>query len=305
MKKQITLPIILDGGMGRELEIMGASFQQPEWSAQALIDAPHFVSQAHNSFIEAGAEIITTNTYAVVPFHIGEKRFTEQGAALIKLAAKLARECIKDDSNLLVAGCIPPLLGSYRPDLFSVQQAQPLLEVMIENQHHDVDLWIAETISSIAEASMIKQRTASTAKPTWIAFTVKDELSNTATLRSGETVYDAVTQIAGQHVKAILFNCSCVEVMEAALVDAKQALLALGLDKDVQLGVFANNFPPIGAQHQANDSVSIIRDDVPPKQYTAFASTWLAAGASIIGGCCGISPAHIKQLAIFKQTLNS
>jgi len=303
MTKQITLPIILDGGMGRELEKMGAPFQQPEWSAQALLEAPHFVSQAHQRFIEAGAEVITTNTYAVVPFHIGEKRFNTQGADLIKRAARLAKQCASNSPNLLVAGCIPPVLGSYRADLFSVPQARPLVEMMIENQQDDVDLWLAETISCIDEASMIKQCTASTDKPTWIAFSIKDEISSSATLRSGESVYDAVTQIAGQHVSAILFNCSCVEVMEGALVDAKQALLASGLDTQVQLGVFANNFPPIGNQHQANDSVSIIRDDVPPTQYAAFASTWLAAGASIIGGCCGISPAHIKQLAVLKGHL--
>jgi S-methylmethionine-dependent homocysteine/selenocysteine methylase len=159
MKLPFTLPIILDGGMGRELQRIGAPFQQPEWSAQALIEAPHFISQVHRSFIEAGAELITTNTYALVPFHIGEKRFNEQGADLIKLAARLARECVKDNPSLLVAGCIPPVLGSYRPDFFSVAQAQPLLELLIKNQEVDVDIWLAETISSIAEAVMIKART--------------------------------------------------------------------------------------------------------------------------------------------------
>jgi S-methylmethionine-dependent homocysteine/selenocysteine methylase len=72
----------------------------------------------HRNFIKVGAEIITTNTYALVPYHIGEKRFNEQGADLIKLTAKLARECVKDNSSLLIAGSIPPVLGSCRPDLF-------------------------------------------------------------------------------------------------------------------------------------------------------------------------------------------
>ncbi|MBA6290132.1 homocysteine S-methyltransferase family protein [Colwellia sp. MB3u-4] len=302
MKLPFTFPIILDGGMGRELQRIGAPFQQPEWSAQALIEAPHFISQVHRSFIKAGADIITTNTYALVPFHIGEKRFNEQGAELIKLAARLARECVKDNSNLLVAGCIPPLLGSYRPDLFSVAQAQPLLELLIKNQKVDVDLWLAETISSIAEAAMIKARTLVTGKPTWIAFTVKDEISTESTLRSGESVYDAVSEIAGQNVSAILFNCSCVEVMQTALITAKQALLDQGIEHQVQLGVYANNFSVIGELHEANKSngISGIRDDVPPEKYSEFASSWLKSGASIIGGCCGVSPAHIKKLAALK-----
>jgi S-methylmethionine-dependent homocysteine/selenocysteine methylase len=300
MKSQFRLPIILDGGMGRELKRIGAPFQQPEWSAQALIESPHFISQVHQSFIEAGAEIITTNTYALVPFHIGEKRFNEQGADLIKLAARLARECVKNHSGVLVAGCLPPVLGSYRPDLFSVEQAKPLLELLIKNQEAEVDIWLAETISSIAEAAMIQARTVITGKPTWISFTVKDEITTEPALRSGESVYDAVSQIAGQNVAAILFNCSCVEVMETALINAKQALLDNGIEEQVQLGVYANNFPPIGELHQANNGVSDIRDDVPPKKYSEFGSSWINAGASIIGGCCGVSPAHIKKLAELK-----
>jgi len=306
MKIQFTLPIILDGGMGRELLRIGAPFQQPEWSAQALIEAPHFISQVHRSFIEAGAEIITTNTYALVPFHIGDKRFNEQGADLIKLAARLARECVNDNSSLLVAGCIPPVLGSYRPDLFSVEQAKPLLELLIKNQQVDVDIWLAETISSIEEAAMIKARTVVTGKPTWISFTVKDEITTEPTLRSGESVYDAISQIAGQNVSAILFNCSCAEVMEAALMTAKQALLDQGIEDEVQLGVYANNFPPIGELHEANknNGISGIRDDVPPEKYSEFASSWLKSGASIVGGCCGVSSEHIKKLADLKKRCN-
>lgn len=288
--------------MGRELQRIGAPFQQPEWSAQALIEAPHFVSQVHRSFIKAGAEIITTNTYALIPFHIGEKRFNEQGADLIKLAAKLARECVNDNSDLLVAGCIPPVLGSYRPDLFSVEQAKPLLELLITNQEVDIDIWLAETISSIAEAAMIKTRTAITSKPTWIAFTVKDEITTASNLRSGESVYDAVSQIAGQNVSAILFNCSRVEVMEIALITAKQALVDQGIEHEVQLGVYANNFPPIGDLHEANENngISGIRDDITPKKYSEFASSWINSGAAIVGGCCGVSPEHIKKLAELK-----
>lgn len=302
MKLPSILPIILDGGMGRELERIGAPFQQPEWSAHALIAAPHFISQVHRNFIDAGAEIITTNTYALVPFHIGEKRFNEQGADLIKLAAKLARDCVKTNSGVLVAGCIPPVLGSYRPDLFSVEQAKPLLEPLINNQEADVDFWLAETISSIAEATMVKARTTQTNKPTWISFTVKDEIATESKLRSGESVFDAVSLIAGQNVSAILFNCSAVEVMETALINAKQALLAQGLENEVQLGVYANNFPPIGELREANndEGLSIIRNDVSPKKYRQFVSAWINAGASIVGGCCGVSPEHIKELAKLK-----
>ena len=82
---------ILDGGMGRELKRMGAPFQQPEWSALALMQGPQFVRQAHDAFVQGGAQIITTNSYAVVPFHIGQERFDARGVALARLAGELAR----------------------------------------------------------------------------------------------------------------------------------------------------------------------------------------------------------------------
>ncbi|EPN66827.1 homocysteine S-methyltransferase family protein, partial [Pseudomonas syringae pv. actinidiae ICMP 19101] len=73
--------VILDGGMGRELQRRGAPFRQPEWSALALSEAP------------SGAQVITSNSYAVVPFHIGEERFAREGQALAALAGRLARGC--------------------------------------------------------------------------------------------------------------------------------------------------------------------------------------------------------------------
>ena len=69
---------ILDGGMGRELERVGAPFKQPEWSALALMQAPELVREVHTHFLNAGATVITTNAYALVPFHIGETAFNKQ-----------------------------------------------------------------------------------------------------------------------------------------------------------------------------------------------------------------------------------
>ena len=83
--------IILDGGMGRELARRGAPFRQPEWSALALTEAPEAVVQTHLDFIRAGSQVITANSYAVVPFHIGD-RFEHEAQTLADTACKLARQ---------------------------------------------------------------------------------------------------------------------------------------------------------------------------------------------------------------------
>src|SRR5690348_5864918 len=96
---------ILDGGMGRELMRAGAPFRQPEWSALALMLAPETVREAHQRFVAAGADVITTNSYALVPFHIGEDKFKAEGRKLADLASRLAREAANQASHKVrVAG---------------------------------------------------------------------------------------------------------------------------------------------------------------------------------------------------------
>ena len=75
--------IILDGGIGRQLQAIGAPFRQPEWSALSLMEAPQFVRDVHDQFIAAGVDVITTNSYAIVPFHIGEDRFEADAGDLL------------------------------------------------------------------------------------------------------------------------------------------------------------------------------------------------------------------------------
>lgn len=236
-----------------------------------------------------------------MPFHIGDERFKTAGSALIQQAASLARHCATAYPGTLVAGCIPPVLGSYRADLFAPAQAQPIIDILIEQQQAQVDFWLAETVSSIAEAQLIAQRILTTKKALWMAFTIEDQLSSTPCLRSGETVLEAISQLDKTQLTAILFNCSSAEVMEQALVVAKQALVEEGLAQDIHLGVYANSFSPIGLSHQANDSLCSLREDLTPAAYLEFARTWVQAGASIIGGCCGITPAHIQALTQLRQ----
>lgn len=73
---------VLDGGMGRLLERLGAPFRLPEWSALSLIEAPEYVHRAHSAYVESGAEIITTNSYGLVPHMLGEERFDAEAQAL-------------------------------------------------------------------------------------------------------------------------------------------------------------------------------------------------------------------------------
>ncbi|MBV6822087.1 homocysteine S-methyltransferase family protein [Pseudomonas sp. PD9R] len=286
---------LLDGGMGRELQRIGAPFRQPEWSALALIEAPEFVLQAHRAFIAAGARIVTTNSYAVVPFHIGEERFAAQGRSLAERSGHLARQAASESVEpVTVAGSLPPALGSYRPDLFDHQRSVEIHRELIAGLQGQVDVWLAETQSSIAEVRAVVEALGADPKPLWLSFTLLDETGAPPRLRSGESVADAVRVAIELGAKTVLFNCSQPEVMAAALAEAQRVDQHLG--QTLELGVYANAFPPVSTQAKANSTLLEIRADLDPESYLRWSRSWVAAGASIVGGCCGIGPEHIAQL---------
>lgn len=291
---------ILDGGMGRELARVGAPFKQPEWSALALYEAPPAVMKVHQSFIESGAEIITTNNYAVVPFHIGDSRFNADGLTLATLAGRLAKQAVENSGeNVKIAGSLPPLFGSYRFDLFQAEQVVRIAMPLIEGLSPYVDFWLFETQSSSLEPISVIPFLPKDHREIWVSFTLQDEEPTAEPcLRSGETVEKAVKAMVKEGVKAVLFNCCQPEVITQAIEVAKKIVGT----QAIQIGAYANAFPPQPKNATANDGLDEIRQDLDPVAYLAWAKKWVSAGASIIGGCCGITPAHIQVLS---DNLNS
>ncbi|WP_292881646.1 homocysteine S-methyltransferase family protein [Nisaea sp.] len=285
--------VILDGGMSRELERLGAPFRQPEWSALALFETPDIVERVHAEFIEAGAEVITTNNYAVVPFHIGEERFAADGRRLIELSGRLARSAADRRKGIRVAGSIPPVFGSYLPQDFDAARAPALLGTIVAGLAPHADLWLIETTSSIEEMKAAAKASSAAPKPLWVSYTLHDDNPDPQApkLRSGEPVRAAVEAAVAEGAEAVLFNCSAPEVMEAALRAAVAAV-----PDGVRVGVYANAFTKPADEVPANDGVDEIRHDLDPAAYAEWARRWRELGAAIVGGCCGIGCAHIAAL---------
>ncbi|SFJ70173.1 homocysteine S-methyltransferase family protein [Celeribacter neptunius] len=290
---------ILDGGLGRELIRFGAELRQPEWSALALLEHPDAVRQAHEAFFRAGAEIATTNSYAVVPFHIGEDRFASDGLRLADLAGRLAREAAENTGTTgggRVAGCLPPACGSYRPDAFDPKKARDILATLVDGLTPHVDFWLAETMSSLEEARITAKATTGTGKPLWISYSLRDDVADRdpVLLRSGEAVSDATALAVELGAEALLFNCSMPEVMEAAVLEARNTLTERS--STIPIGVYANAFTARGEAGAANETLAGTRDDLSPESYPDWTDRWVTAGATLIGGCCGIGASHIAAL---------
>jgi S-methylmethionine-dependent homocysteine/selenocysteine methylase len=292
---------ILDGGMGRLLERLGAPFRLPEWSALSLIEAPDYVTRAHQAYVDSGADIITTNSYGLVPHMLGEERFGANGRALADRAGRLAR-AVADGAGrrVLVAGSLPPPFESYRPERFQAGEAPRIIESLVSGLWPHVDLWLIETQSSTVEALTALAAVAGDGKPVYVSYTLKDEdgRAGPAELRSGEPVDEAVRKTLAAGASGIFFNCSQPEVMGEAVRIARKTASEAGTS--AYIGVYANAFAPEPPSDTPYAGISDIRADLDPENYLKWIDRWLSDGASVVGGCCGIGPEHIDAIRSFR-----
>ncbi len=157
-------------------------------------------------------------------------------------------------------------------------------------------MFLAETLGSVAEAELFLTEFMPTGRPVWLSVTLEDVgvTVGQPRLRSGEPLGDVLALCQAQAPDALLFNCSQPEIMEDAIAVAHAHFSG---DRPPLIGVYANAFPLADDKYEgANATLHQLRQDITPDAYADYAERWAAAGAGIIGGCCGISPRHIKCL---------
>lgn len=286
--------VLLDGGMGRELRFRGIEILDSIWSANGLLEAPEIVRQIHIDYIAAGANIITTNTYGVIRANLAKEGIESRFVELNTLACTLALEARETaGSSALIAGSLPPLGGSYRPDLVGeFDDIIPLYQEQAELLAPHVDLLLCETMSSAAEAKAAALAAGQTGKPVWVAWTLHEDQSGR--LRSGETISEAAAALNGLPVSGYLANCCAPESITGAIPE----LVATAAK---YAGGYANTFKPVPEDweidgHKQTDGLLVLRSDLDPDSYAKHVADWLKAGATVIGGCCGTRPAHIARL---------
>lgn len=285
--------VLLDGGMGQELIRRSANKQPRIWSVDYLIDEPALVRRLHRDYIEAGARVITVNTYSATFTRLAlageEHRVPELHATACALALAARDDAGASGEGVLIAGSLPPLNGSYRPERvrdFTVNLEEYRRLVALQAPH--VDLFLCETMSSADEARAAASAAAASGKPVWVAWTLHEQ--GAATLRSDESIADAYTRLAGIPLGAVLVNCTSPEAITAAM----PALM----DTDIPTGGYANAFQPIPRTYLPGVPVNHlgVRRDLDADAYAAAAMGWVEQGAEIVGGCCEVGPAHIARL---------
>ena len=286
--------ILLDGGMGQELVRRSAEPPSPLWSARVMEREPHLVEAVHREFVAAGARVATLNAYSATPERLGRHMAREEAdarfEALQHAAIAIARAALANAPHpVAIAGCLPPLGGSYHPE------AGPAFEAALDTYHRIVALqgeacavMLTETMSSSGEARAAARAARAGGHRAWTALSVDD--ADGTRLRSGEPLEAGIAAAVEEGAGALLLNCSRPEAVAAGL----GILAAAGLP----FGAYANGFTNaaelrIGATVEGMG----VRTDLGPDAYAEHAMAWVERGATIVGGCCEVGPAHIARLA--------
>lgn len=280
---------LLDGGIGQEMVARAGDKPTPLWSTRAMMDHPGLLQGVHADYFAAGADIATTNSYAIHRDRLAPDGLEHLFAPLHAAALAEAQAARAAHGRGRIAGSIGPLGATYRPDMHpDLATAVPLYAEMVGILSDGVDLILFESVASLLHADAALTAAEGQGKPVWLSVTLDDE--DGTKLRSGEDVAGLLPLLSGR-ASAVLANCSAPEAMPAAL-----AIFARG---DLPFGAYANGFTQITkaflASRPTSDTLTA-RRDMGPAAYADHAMRWIDQGATIIGGCCETGPAHIAEI---------
>lgn len=283
----------LDGGLGQEINSRSsASKSHPLWSVQVMTDEPDIVLEVHKDFLKAGARTISINSYTATPTRLKRanefQRFEEIHQTAIHLAQEAIGQCNIPRDEVSIAGCLPPLAASYVASVaLDYEASLDEYLAIIEVEKSGVDVFLVETISNITEAKAAADALKSHGLDCHLSLTLSDKCDNL--LRSGETLEQAIDELGAKGLSSLSVNCSFPEAIDKAMPILGQS--------GIRCGGYANGFTSIeGLKPGTTVDNLTARTDLSMNAYADHVDRWIAAGATIIGGCCEISPAYIAYL---------
>lgn len=264
---------ILDGAIGTELVLRGVALDGPDWSARAIAEAPEILARIHSDYARAGATLHTANTFRTQP-----RVFGDGWEEALRSAVHITRAAIAADCRVL--GSMAPVEDCYRPDLSPGTAARPEHREIAEAlAHAGCDVLLCETFADRDEALAAAEEAVRTGLPAWLSLTAGPFAELMTPARLGEIARDA----ASLGIERLLVNCIAATKMQPYV----EAIASIGLP----IGVYAN----AGVEQEGLGWAATGPEAA--DAYADLAEGWVAAGATVVGGCCGTGPAHIEALA--------
>ena len=288
--------IILDGGIGAELEKNGANMDQDLWCGKCSVDNPELVKKDHENYIDAGADVITTNTYGTTPISMKQYGYDNLIEEYNKKSVQIAKKASKN-KNVAVAGSVSTFGSFYKLGLKAmIPGFKEQIKILSEE---GVDLIILEAMSSQADiVETIIECSSNINLPVWLSIScvIEDKnkkvmLGYNDTVDSDTHIYEsfevAIKNFSKLHKGPILIAHSDINVTGHAVKTAKNNF-------DGVLGVYPNR----GYYEKPHWKFV---DNMTPEDYLNEARSWVENGVKIIGGCCGVGVEEIKAISILKD----
>ena len=281
-------PMLVDGGLGTHLEAQGHDISGPLWSARVLRENPALIESAHVDFFAAGAQVATAASYQVTFDVLGEEaeKLLRRSVAVAREAVRVAVDKRTAHGDLLVAASIGPY-GAGPGKGTDYDGAYDLRRGELQRWHArrvailadtDADFLLAETIPNVDEAAALLELFEEQPKPF--------ALSITGAIAADPEKLSRVIELANQSPRLGALGVNCVDPSRACAV-VKQ--LRSGTDKPLLACPNSGEIWDHGACDWSPAPVGAMK-------LTDAAVELQAAGVSLLGGCCRVGPAEIRQL---------
>jgi S-methylmethionine-dependent homocysteine/selenocysteine methylase len=280
--------LLIDGGMGTELQRRGVPMDEVAWSGAAVFTNPDAVRETHEDYIRAGSRVITTNTFGSTRQMLEPAGYGDQVEAVHRNAVKLAKQARDNvgEHFVAIAGSIstePPSFDrnaflSPEKELEAYREAAGLLE------EEGVDLIALEMINETTHAARAMQAALETKLPGWLGVGCKKR-------EDGKIVsFDhADLEFATVLDALIPLGPTVVNIMHSEITAVPEAIELVRERWSGPIGVY----PESG--HFTQPYWNFV-DVISPADLVTEALGWVVADARLLGGCCGTGPDHIKAL---------
>ncbi len=277
-------PLLLDGATGTELQKRGVPMDGMLWNALATASHPDVLTQIHGDYLEAGSQVVITNTFATSRYvlkHAGlESRFAELNGQAAEIALR-AREL--SGRPAWVAGAIATLTFSRETPTVATARRDFADQAAIFAAA-GVDLIVLEMMFDVDLTAAALEGAVATGLPVWVGFSVQrgpDDILQS--VRNGCSLRDLLEGLDTSLPQA-------VGIMHSLTEDTGLALDILRTCWQGPCYVYAHSGEFKMPDWQFSDIIT-------PEAYAAEAQNWVRAGAAAVGSCCGLGPEHIQVLA--------
>ena len=311
--------LMLDGGMGNYLQKTGMPPNMEIWSLAAMIDEKWHckVIEAHREYLNAGADIITTNSYAVTPLYLSRCGKLKELRKYIQMSVDLAEtartQYMKEQRGAtkpLIAGSIPPLMESYDANGM-MEESKSILyydQMVDQFKNSDIDLFLVETMSTVQEAKYVLNamicngltKDGADGRDIYLFFTLRED----GKLRDGMSFNEVMAKLREYldvlPIAMIGANCCQPEAFEMMMDGLNQDSITMLKENGVSMGCYPNSYAPIPTGRKIAEYTIPERKDLPPEAlYSLHFKRWVEKFGNdryrlgLIGGCCGTFPTHI------------